>query len=151
MRLATCAFDADGLYDTAVTGARGDARNLSLTYDRLDSPAQLKNQTVGNAINSYSVPAWRPSLWELTAGHDRRCRSARMPVRRPPHIGQHVEVVFLGATVPGVIDGIDEQERRLLVLTEEGEEITFALSRATGQFVAEGSPTGARLVFHDPR
>ena len=73
-----------------------------------------------------------------------------MPVRRPPRIGEHVEVVFLGATVPGVIDGIDEQERRLFVLTEDGEEITFALSRATGQFVAEGSPTGARLVFHDP-
>jgi hypothetical protein len=72
-----------------------------------------------------------------------------MPVRRPPHIGQHVRVVFLGATVPGVIDEIDEQERRLLVLTEEGEEITFALSRATGQFIADGSPTGARLVFHD--
>ena len=48
-----------------------------------------------------------------------------MPVRRPPHIGQHVRVVFLGATVPGVIDEIDEQERRLLVLTEEGEKITF--------------------------
>jgi len=73
-----------------------------------------------------------------------------MPVRRPPHIGQHVQVVFLGATVPGVIGEINEQERRVRVLTEEGEEITFALSRATGQFVAEGGPAGPRLVFLDP-
>jgi hypothetical protein len=74
-----------------------------------------------------------------------------MSVRRPPHIDQHVRVVFLGATVPGVIGEIEEQRRRLLVRTEEGEEITFALSRATGQFVAEGSSTGPRLVFPDPR
>jgi len=50
-------FGADGLYDGAVTGGCGDARNPSLTYDRLDSSAQPENQRVANAINSYSVPA----------------------------------------------------------------------------------------------
>jgi hypothetical protein len=72
-----------------------------------------------------------------------------MPVRRLPHIGEHVTVAFFGATVEGMIGAIDEYQRRLGVLTEEGEAITFALSRATGQFVAEDGSSGARLVFHD--
>lgn len=59
-----------------------------------------------------------------------------------PHIGEHVTVAFFGATVHGVIGEIDEHQRRLCVLTEEGEAITFTLSRATGQFVAESSSSG---------
>jgi hypothetical protein len=72
-----------------------------------------------------------------------------MPVRRLPHIGEYVTVAFFAATVQGVIGAIDEHQRRLRVLTEEGEALTFALSRATGQFVAAGGSSGARLVFHD--
>jgi len=72
-----------------------------------------------------------------------------MPVRRLPHIGEHVTVAFFGATVYGVIREIDEHQRQLCVLTEEGDAITFTLSRATGQFVADGTSPGTRLVFHD--
>ena len=66
-----------------------------------------------------------------------------------PHIGEHVTVAFFGTTVHGVIGEIDQQQRLLRVVTEEGETIAFALSRATGQFVAEGSSSGARLLFDD--
>jgi hypothetical protein len=60
-------------------------------------------------------------------------------------------VAFLGARVPGVVEEIAEGGRRLRVVTEDGEAITFTLSRATGQFAAAGSSHGARLLFNQPR
>ena len=72
-----------------------------------------------------------------------------MPVRRLPHVGERVTVAFFGAAVQAVIGEFDERQRRLCVLTDEGEAITFTLSRATAQFVAEGNSAGARLLFHD--
>jgi hypothetical protein len=71
-----------------------------------------------------------------------------MPVRRQPHPGDRVTVAFLGASVQGVVSDIDLARRRLQVLTEEGEQIPFKLSRATGQFVAENS-SKARLIFEN--
>lgn len=70
-----------------------------------------------------------------------------MTLTHLPRVGDHVPVVFLGALVDGVIGEIDEQRRQLHVLTADGETITFALSRATGQFMADGSSSGPRLVF----
>ena len=66
-----------------------------------------------------------------------------------PYVGDHVTVAFFGATVPGVIDLVEEDRRRVHVLTEDAETITFALSRATGQFVAETGSIAARLLFFD--
>jgi len=72
-----------------------------------------------------------------------------MPVRRMPHVGDHVTVAFFAATVDGVIAQIERDHRRVHVITADGETITFALSRATGQFVADAGSSGARLVFQD--
>lgn len=69
-----------------------------------------------------------------------------MRARAMPQIGGSVAVLYLGTTVPGVVTEIEEDGRGLLVLTDEGDTLTFALSRATGRFVDDG-PSGARLVF----
>jgi len=58
-----------------------------------------------------------------------------------------VTVVFLGRRVAGVVIGVEQDARRLLVTTEEDETIEFALSRATGTFLAGGNQTGPRLLF----
>ncbi|HTU83973.1 MAG TPA: hypothetical protein VMF57_00290 [Solirubrobacteraceae bacterium] len=74
-----------------------------------------------------------------------------MPVRQMPYVGDRVIIVFLGTTISGVIDRVEEAGRRVDVLTEDGEPITFTLSRATGQFVANAGSGGARLLFdHRP-
>jgi hypothetical protein len=73
-----------------------------------------------------------------------------MPLRRMVRPGDRVIVAFLGATVRGEVEHVNEQQRRLEVLTDEGDTIMFALSRATGQFVAEDA-SGARLVFPESR
>jgi len=72
-----------------------------------------------------------------------------MPVRGLPRIGDHIIVAFFGATVQGVIEQVEPDRRRVRVLTDDGDAITFVLSRGTGQFVAEDGSSGARLVFHD--
>ncbi len=56
-------------------------------------------------------------------------------------------VVFLAARVPGTIEWVDEDLHRVGVLTEEGEEISFALNRKLARFVAEEHPAGPRLAF----
>lgn len=67
--------------------------------------------------------------------------------RAIPHLGASVTVVFLGRRVAGVVIGVEQDARRLLVTTEEDETIEFALSRATGTFLADGNQTGPRLLF----
>lgn len=74
-----------------------------------------------------------------------------MPVRRLPQTGDHIIIAFFGTSVHGVIEQVEEDRRRVHVLTEDGDAITFALSRATGQFVAEDGSSGARLVFTTDR
>jgi hypothetical protein len=61
-----------------------------------------------------------------------------------------VTVTSLGSRTRGTIEEVHAGGRRLLVVTEDGAEITFALSRATGQFVRDGDQTGARLSFDEP-
>jgi hypothetical protein len=66
-----------------------------------------------------------------------------------PTAGARVTISFLGRQVGGLIDEVQDDGRRLLVATDDGERMTFALSRANGQFVHEGDQTGARLSFDD--
>ncbi|HWC86043.1 MAG TPA: hypothetical protein VG388_05870 [Solirubrobacteraceae bacterium] len=62
-------------------------------------------------------------------------------------MGDPVTVVYLAARVEGVVTGVDTDARRLLVATEDGQALTFELSRATGTFLAGGQQAGARLLF----
>ncbi len=70
-----------------------------------------------------------------------------MRTRAMPHVGDAVTIVFLAASVFGIIERVEDERRRLHVLTEDGEAMTFTLKRATGRFVAAGDESGARLVF----
>lgn len=71
-----------------------------------------------------------------------------MRARAMPEVGGSVAVLYLGATVAGVVTKVDRGGRGLLVVTEDGETLTFALSRATGRFVDDGHG-GARLLFEE--
>lgn len=58
-------------------------------------------------------------------------------------------VIYLGEAVLGVVQHVDEDGRRLVVLTDDGDAVTFLLSAATATYTAEGRQWGARLVFDD--
>jgi hypothetical protein len=45
------------------------------------------------------------------------------------------------------VTAVDLEARRLVVATEDGQELAFELSRATGTFLAGGQQSGARLLF----
>lgn len=66
-----------------------------------------------------------------------------------PRVGRPVLVNYLGASVPGAVNQITDDGRRLEVATEDGETLAFALNRATATFTTEGQLTGARLIFID--
>lgn len=73
-----------------------------------------------------------------------------MPLRRAPFVGAQVTVVFLARRVRGSVEEVADGGRRVVVVTEDGEAIEFALSPATGSFLEIGrSVGGARLLF-DP-
>jgi len=57
--------------------------------------------------------------------------------------------VFLGARIGGVVTQVDDGGRRLLVWTDDGEALSFSLSRATGNFHKDGQQSAPRLVFDD--
>jgi hypothetical protein len=44
---------------------------------------------------------------------------------------------------------VDDGGRRLTVWTDDGEALSFALTRATGNFHQDGQQSAARLVFDD--
>jgi hypothetical protein len=69
--------------------------------------------------------------------------------RRAPVVGAPVTVSFLAARVRGTVEEVLDEGRRVMVLTDEGELIEFALSPVTGIFVRDGNQTGARLSFDD--
>jgi hypothetical protein len=58
-------------------------------------------------------------------------------------------VIYLGETVPGVVQHVDQDGRRLVVMTEDGDAVTFLLGAATAIYTAEGRQWGARLAFDD--
>ena len=70
-----------------------------------------------------------------------------MPLRSMPVVGGRVVVSYLGATVPGTVRSVSDDGRRLEVTTEDGQNLAFALNRATATFTAAGEQTGARLTF----
>ncbi len=72
-----------------------------------------------------------------------------MALRVMPRIGRSVTVVYLDSRVAGVISEVLEDGRRIIVSTDEGERISFALNRATAAFTAEAVRSGPRLIF-DP-
>ncbi|HWK17211.1 MAG TPA: hypothetical protein VNR66_07135 [Solirubrobacteraceae bacterium] len=72
-----------------------------------------------------------------------------MRARVVPHVGSPVTVIYLGATVLGIVTQVDDDGRRLVVLTEEGESLSFVLAAATATYTTEGRQWGARLVFGD--
>jgi hypothetical protein len=72
-----------------------------------------------------------------------------MPLRVMPQVGRSVIVVYLDSRVAGVISDVLEDGRRIIVTTEDGERISFALNRATAAFTAEAVRSGPRLIF-DP-
>jgi hypothetical protein len=65
-----------------------------------------------------------------------------------PQVGGAVLVDYLGVTVNGIVRAVDDDGRRLDVLTEEGTALTFALNRATGMFTVDGGQTAPRLRFN---
>jgi hypothetical protein len=64
-----------------------------------------------------------------------------------PAVGRSVLIIYLGTRVRGTVRMVEDDGRRLLVSTEDGETLGFALSRATATFTAEGDQAGARLWF----
>ena len=70
-----------------------------------------------------------------------------MPLRAMPHVGGRVLIDYLGSTVGGVVQEVDEDGRRLEVLSDDGATLTFTLNRATATFTLDGGQTGPRLRF----
>jgi hypothetical protein len=68
-------------------------------------------------------------------------------LRGLPAVGRPVVIIYLGTRVRGTVRRVEDDGRRLLVSTEDGETLGFALNRATATFTAEGSQAGARLWF----
>lgn len=68
-------------------------------------------------------------------------------LRGMPAVGRPVTIVYLDTRVRGTVRRVEDDGRRLLVSTEDGETLGFALNRATATFTAEGNQAGARLWF----
>lgn len=75
--------------------------------------------------------------------------SGLMPVRAMPVVGSEVFVDYLGTVVGGTVRLVDQDGRRLEVVTEDGATLTFALNRATATFTVDGGQTAPRLRFAD--
>jgi hypothetical protein len=64
-----------------------------------------------------------------------------------PEPGRRVVIDYLGSSVDGTVKAVADDGRRLEVVTEEGETLTFELNRATAMFTAGGGQTAPRLRF----
>jgi hypothetical protein len=69
------------------------------------------------------------------------------PRRQVPVVGASVTVVWLAHRAGGTIEAVAPDGRELTVLTDEGDELRFALNAATGLFKEDGLQSGARLLF----
>ncbi len=69
-----------------------------------------------------------------------------MRARAIPIVGGRVTVAFLGTKAHGAITAVDPDQRGLTVVTDDGDQIRFELSAATGRFAAVGT-SRARLFF----
>jgi hypothetical protein len=70
-----------------------------------------------------------------------------MALRRQPRLGDEVTVSYLAVDVAGVIEEVDDTQRRLRVVTEDGESLVFTLDAATASFVTGTHGVTARLRF----
>jgi hypothetical protein len=68
-------------------------------------------------------------------------------LRKVPHVGESVRIVYLAAERRGAIERVSEDMRELEVLSEDGHILIFRLNQATARFVAIGDHLGARLSF----
>jgi hypothetical protein len=69
-------------------------------------------------------------------------------LRRQPQVGAEVTVAYLGVSVAGVIVRVEDDGRRLYVLTEEAGEVEFVLNPASARFLG-GEGWTARLIFDE--
>jgi hypothetical protein len=67
--------------------------------------------------------------------------------RQLPTIGAGVTVAFLARRVGGTVEAVEDGGRRVVVATEDGATMGFALNPATGYFTEGGLQEGARLLF----
>jgi hypothetical protein len=68
------------------------------------------------------------------------------PTRPLPRVGAHARIAHFGGSVEGAsVIAVREDGRLLDVLSERGETLQFALSRASARFLAAGSAHGPRL------
>ena len=67
------------------------------------------------------------------------------PSRPFPRVGMRATVRYLASTVGAVVEGVEDDGRRLTVLTDDGRRLEFTLRLATGQYHAAGD--GPRLVL----
>ena len=73
------------------------------------------------------------------------------PTRPVPRVGAVARVSHFGGTSePATVTAIDEERRRVVVRSESGDTIEFALNRATARWVADGAHRGARLDLPAP-
>jgi hypothetical protein len=64
-----------------------------------------------------------------------------------PRIGVTVSIEYLGTTVRGVVEAVEDEGRLVMVHADDGRSVQFALNRATATFTVDGTQTGARLRF----
>lgn len=68
------------------------------------------------------------------------------PTRPLPKVGARARICHFGGEVElGVVSGVCEGGRRVLVRCESGELLEFSLSPATAKFVAAGDLHGASM------
>jgi hypothetical protein len=72
-----------------------------------------------------------------------------MPARVMPRLGARVSVRYLGATVGGTVEAIEDDARRVTVRADDGEVLSFLLNQAIARFTLGGESWGARLSFED--
>jgi hypothetical protein len=67
------------------------------------------------------------------------------PSRPLPRVGMRATVRWLASSAEAVVERVEDDGRRLTVLTDEGQRLEFTLRRATGQYHAAAD--GPRLVL----
>ena len=71
-----------------------------------------------------------------------------MSLRRLPRVGAEVTVAYLGASVAGVIVSVEDEGRRVMVVTEDDRTTEFTLNPASARFLG-GEGWNARLIFDE--
>ncbi len=67
------------------------------------------------------------------------------PSRPLPRVGMRATVRYLATAVGAVVERVEDDGRRLVVLTDDGQRLEFTLRLATGHYHAASD--GPRLVL----